>query len=205
MRPLLGLVLILHGGLGLLLVALGVETGLDAAARAERLSTSADRALIAAIGAADAATDAFGEADVSLEEARASTESAASLARDASVTLAALSEAMRLSVFGAQPLLPLAADFADTAEQADRLSVELDTVGGSLGSLREDLGRVATELRTLADQLDELRGSESEPTTSTPPFRLLLILVLAWVWLFALASVGAGLTLLRAQRPAVTP
>ena len=45
--------------------------------------------------------------DASLAESRTSADAAAALAREASGTLTALATAMSLSIFGAQPLLPL--------------------------------------------------------------------------------------------------
>ena len=116
-RPLLAWSLILYGILGLGLVLSGAVIGLDVASRIERLATSADGTLAAAVRSTDAAADAFTNVDASLSESEASADAAADLARDASATLASLARAMELSVFGAQPLLPLAGEF-DTSANA---------------------------------------------------------------------------------------
>ena len=201
----LGWLLILYGALGLALAAGGAFVGLDLAARVERLSTEADTTLVAAARATEAAADAFENVDGSLAEARASSDSAAALAREASGTLDQLAIAMDLSIFGAQPLQPLAGEFADSADQASALADTLDDVGASLGDTRTDAARIGPELATLGEQLRTLGADPELPTGSagSPPLRAFVVLVLAWVAMQAFVSLVVGLTLARSRTAAL--
>ncbi len=193
--------LILYGLAGLVLIIAGAAVGLDAAGRFERLAADADGTLAAASRATDAAAESFTNVDASLDEAERSAVAAASLSRDAAGTLRSLALAMELSLFGAQPLLPLAAEFVTSAEQADQLAETLTGMAGSLGDTRIDVVRVGTELETLGDQLAALRGSSGVGDETAPPLRLFLGLLLAWLALPAIGAVVAGLALLRRQSP----
>ena len=148
-RRLLAWVLILYGVLGLVLVVGGAAIGLDVAARVERLTATADGTLAAAARSIDVAAEAFTNVDASLSESQESADAAAELARDASGTMASLAQAMELSVFGAQPLLPLAAEFDASAEQATALAETLDGEAGSLSDTRADVASIGTELAGL--------------------------------------------------------
>ena len=198
-RPLLGWALIVYGILGLALVVIGALIGLELASRIERLAATADGTLAAAVRSTDAAADAFTNIDASLSESEASAAAAAALARDASGTLASLSAAMELSVFGAQPLLPLAGEFAASAEQASALGETLDRVGDSLGETRTDVASIGTELDGLSAELDALREANGTGG-SAPPLRLFVVLLLAWLLIPALGGLLGGLALLRVPR-----
>lgn len=196
--------LILYGAAGLVLIVAGAVVGLEAASRIERLAADADGTLAAATRATEAAAESFTNVDASLDEAETSAIAAAGLSRDAGGTLRSLALAMELSLFGAQPLLPLAAEFITSAEQAEELADTLTKVGGSLGDTRTDAVRVGTELEALSDRLDSLRGSSGTSDDAPPPLRLFIGLLLAWLALPALGAVVAGLALLRRPRPDVT-
>jgi len=170
--------------------------GLELASRIERLASTADGTLAAAARSTDAAAAAFTNVDGSLSEAETSADAAAALSRDASGTLASLAQAMQLSVFGAQPLLPLAGEFSASAEQASALAETLDRVGGSLGDTRTGVTRIGSELDGLSDQLAALRDA-SGTGGSAPPLRLFVLLLLAWLLLPAIGGLLAGLALLR--------
>ena len=191
-----GWLLVTYGLLGLVLVGSGALVGLDAADRFERLASDADAAITSAAAATDAAADSFASVDTSLTEARASADAAAALSREASGTLSALATAMSLSIFGAQPLLPLAAEFTTSAEQAAELAETLDGVGASLGDTRTDLARVAPELQNLSDELAALGGG-TERGAGTPPLRVFVIVLLAWLLMQAAGSLLGGLALVR--------
>jgi len=195
-RRLLGWALIAYGLAGVVLVAGGSIIGLDVAARVERLATSADGALVAASRSTQAAADAFTNVDASLAEAQASVDAAAALARDASGTLASLGQAMELSVFGAQPLLPLAAEFDASSAQASALAETLDSVGSSLGDTRPDVDRVGAELGELSAELASLRGAGGTGE-STPPLRPFVILLLIWLLVPAVGALIGGFVMLR--------
>ena len=191
-----GWLLVIYGLLGFVLVVSGALVGLDAADRFERLATDANEAITSAAAATDAAADSFANVDASLAESRSSADAAAALARDASGTLAALASAMSLSILGAQPLLPLAAEFTTSAQQATELAETLDSVGSSLGDTRADVAQIAPQLERLSDELDALGGG-SERGAGTPPLRVFVIVLLAWLLMQAVGSLLGGLVLVR--------
>jgi hypothetical protein len=198
-RRLVAWALVVYGVLGLALVVAGGLTGFDVAARIEQLAGDADGALRAASRATEAAADSFESVDGSLVEAQTSATNAAVLAREASTTLGELAAAMELSVFGAQPLLPLAGDFAESAQLADELGRTLDGVGSSLDTTRSDMRRIGDELAALATELADLRGSDTVNETEAngpPPLRLFVGLLLAWLAIPALGGLLGGLALL---------
>lgn len=119
-RRILGWGLIVYGLLGVALIAGGASTGLALASSVERLAVTADGTLRAAARSTGAAADAFVNVDGSLAEAESSASSAGDLAAEASGTLQSLASAMEIAVFGAQPLLPLAAEFDASAPAGRR-------------------------------------------------------------------------------------
>lgn len=204
--PLLAWSMIVYGILGLALVISGAVIGLEVATRIERLSATADGTLVAAVRSTDAAADAFTNVDASLSESEASAGAAAALARDASGSLTALARAMELSVFGTQPLLPLAAEFDASAEQASALGEALDRVGAALGDTRGDVTNIATELDGLSAELATLRDVDDAPASGTlPPLRLFVVLLLLWLLVPTVGALVGGLALLRTSRPLISP
>lgn len=199
-RQAAGWALIAYALLGFVLVASGALVGLDAANRFERLAGDADTALTSAADATDAAAESFANIDTSLGDARTSADAAATLAREASGTLTALATAMSLSILGAQPLLPLAAEFTTSAEQATELAETLARVGASLGDTRADVARIGPQLGRLSDQLDNL-GSGAGRGAGTPPLRLFVLVLLAWLLMQAVGSLFGGLALIRSRAP----
>ncbi|HUF06270.1 MAG TPA: hypothetical protein VMP86_02650 [Candidatus Binatia bacterium] len=197
-RP-LAWALIAYGLLGIALLVSGALYGLEMAGRVERLATAADGTLAAAARSIRAAADSFASVDDSLSESEASADEAAALAREASGTLDSLSIAMRISVLGAQPLLPLADEFATSADQAAELAETLDAVGASLGGTRTDVAIIGVELDTLSRELEALRGSGGTDAGS-PPLRLFAALLLSWLAIPAIAALLIGLVLLRPVR-----
>jgi hypothetical protein len=196
-RPLLARGLVIYGVVGLVLTLGGAVLGLGLASRIERLAVTADDTLAAAVRSTDAAADAFTNVDASLSEAEASADAAASLARDASGTLASLARSMELSVFGAQPLLPLAGEFEASADQAAALGETLDRVSGSLGDTRTDVSRIGTELESLGAELAALRGASGNDAASAPPLTAFVLLLLAWLLVPAVGGLLGGIALLR--------
>jgi hypothetical protein len=202
-RRLLGWALLLYGLAGVALVTGGALVGLDAAARVERLAAAANGTLEAAARSTEAAAQAFVNVDGSLAESETSADAASALARDASATLASLSLAMELSVFGAQPLLPLAGEFDASADQASALGETLDRVAASLGDTRVDVAGIGAQLDGLSTELAILRdstGTGGDP----PPVQGLVLLLLGWLMVPAIGGVLAGLVLLRRPPPATT-
>src|SRR5262245_39204158 len=198
-RSTLGWGLVAYGVLGIALSIVGFTFGLDAAGRLERLASASDATLEAAARSTAAAADAFDSIDASLVSAGASVSEASTLAADAAATLDSLSAAMNLSVFGAQPLQPLADEFADAAGQADRLAATLTVTVDSVADVRTDAAAIGAELDGLASELDALRRSlPAEPV----PVRGLVALLIAYLTLPAVAALIAGFLTLRAQRRA---
>ena len=204
-RRLLGWVLILYGLVGLAIVLGGAVVGLDVAARVERLASAAGGTLDAAARSTEAAADAFANVDASLAESQVSAEGAADLALEASGTLDSLARAMELSVFGAQPLLPLAGEFAASADQAAALAETLARVAASLDETRSDVSGIGLQLDRLGAELAVLQESTGSGGAG-PPVRPFVILLLAWLLVPAVGGVIGGLAVLRLSRPpAATP
>jgi hypothetical protein len=191
--------LVAYGLVGLALSIVGFTFGLDAADRLERLTAATDTTLEAAARSTAAAADSFDSIDASLVNAEDSIAQAATLSADAGATLDALSAAMSLSIFGAQPLQPLADEFADAADQADALATTLGTTVGSVADVRTDAEAIGVELDALAGELEALRASVPPDPV---PVRGLVALLLAYLTLPAVAALVAGSLMLRAHRAA---
>ena len=201
-RRALGWASIAYGIAGMALVVVGAIGGLEMADRIENLALRADSTLAAAQRATEATADSFTGVDESLGEGEASADAAAILAREASATLHSLSLAMTINILGTQPLRPLAADFADSADQAAALAETLDGMGASLSDTRADMIAIGARLDQLAVELDALRDASSTEGT-TPPVRLFVTIVLVWLGLQAIGAIIGGLALLRRPREIV--
>lgn len=195
-RRLLGWGLVLYGLAGVVLVIGGGLVGLEVAGRVERLASAADGTLAAATASVEAASDAFANVDESLAESQASAEAGAQLSREASGTLRSLSVAMELSIFGAQPLRPLAADFETSADQASALAETLERVSSSMDDTRSDVSGIGTELDHLGVELAVLRDSTGAGGDA-PSVRPLVMLLLAWLLIPALGGIIGGMAVLR--------
>ena len=195
-RRLLGWGLVLYGLAGVVLVIGGGLVGLEVAGWVERLAAAADGTLAAATASVEAASDAFANVDASLAESQASAEAGAQLSREASGTLRSLSTAMELSIFGAQPLRPLAADFETSADQASALADTLERVGSSMDDTRSDVSGIGTELDNLGVELAVLRDSTGAGGDASS-IRPLVMLLLAWLLIPALGGIIGGMALLR--------
>jgi predicted trehalose synthase len=162
--------------------------------RLDRVTTAAQSTLASATEAADAAADAFNGFDTSLVQARTSTSNAASLSRQTSATLDALAANMSISLFGSQPLLPLADQFRQSADQLQQLGDNLDGIGAALGGNRDDIARVGTRMRALASQLASLEGRiGTEQLAGGLPLSLLFYGFLFWQ-LLPITAAGVGST-----------
>ena len=199
-RRLLGWGLVLYGLSGVVLVIGGGLVGLEVAGRVERLASAADGTLAAATASVEAASDAFANVDASLAESQASAAAGAHLSREASGTLRSLSVAMELSIFGAQPLRPLAADFETSADQASALAETLERVSSSMDDTRSDVSGIGTELDNLGVELAVLRDSTGAGGDA-PSVRPLVMLLLGWLLIPALGGIIGGMALLRLPPP----
>lgn len=198
----LGWLLLLYAAAGAVLVVAALAIGGPLVGRLDRLATSAAGTMDAAADAAEAAADAFTGFDASLVQARLSADEAAGLSRDASGTLQALSNAMGITIFGTQPLLTLADEFATSARQLQQMGDTLEEIGGALTINRDDVALVGSELRTLANELNLLRGRvASEQSGSRPPLSWVFYGFVAWQTLPIAAATVGGLVALRRSRP----
>jgi hypothetical protein len=198
-RATLGWGLVAYGVAGLVLSIVGFTFGLDAAGQLERLASATDTTLEAAARSTAAAADSFDSIDASLVNAESSVAQAATLSADAGATLAELSAAMNLTIFGAQPLATLADEFADSADQAEALAATLQTSAASVTDVRGDAEAIGAELATLAGELEALRSSVP---ANPVPVRGLVALLVAYLTLPAVAALVAGSLVLRAERAA---
>jgi hypothetical protein len=155
---LLGWLLAAYAAIGLVFVVVAVVIGGPLVARVDRMATSATSTMHAAAQAADAAADAFGGFDSSITRARASADGAADLSRSTATTLDGLAAAMSISIFGSQPLEPLASQFAASADQLRELGAELGGIGQALDVNRDEVDRVGSRMRALATELESLEG-----------------------------------------------
>lgn len=202
----LGWLLAAYAAIGLVLVVAAFLVGGPLVSRLDRLSTAATTTMAAAAEAADAAADAFGGFDASLGEARRSASDAASLSRETSATLDALAAAMSLSIFGTQPLLPLADQFSASAQQLRQMGDNLDQIGEALVANQSDIARVGVRMRTLADRLGSFQARlGSERLTGDLPLGWLFYGFVLWQLLpIVAAGIGAA-WLLRHTRTVLVP
>ena len=197
-----GWALIAYGVMGILLLLVGAIAGMDAAARIERTAVVAGGTLSAAARATRAAADSFTSIDGSLADAQASADTAADLSRDASATLDSLAAAMGISIFGSQPLAPLAVEFSTSADQASQLADTLDSVSESMSETRSDVAVIGVELDGLSDQLETLEEA-TDFGGDAPPLRLFIGLLLVWLAIPAIGALVYGFVLVRPFRTVV--
>lgn len=153
-------------GAGLLGLVATLAFALVALPGLARVDATLDRsaaAIQAAAGATRSAADAFDGFDASFEEATQAAADASAIAARSAATARGLAATMGLSVFGAQPLLPLAGGFESSATDLDALSGTLGRMGAALGGNRQDLTAVRTEIDALADELEGLADQRDLP------------------------------------------
>ena len=203
----IGIGLILYGVVGLVFIVVAMLVTVGAFARIETLSESAAAPLRSTARTVSEASGAFGRFAVSLDEAQRSSEDAAALARDSADTMAALADAMSVTIFGAQPLAQAAQGFRDVSEQLDGLGENLESVGEALGHNITDVQQAGTNLRDVRDELNTLLAAFGDPgeagTDAAPPgggtriASVALYALLAWLAIPALVSLVLGFTVLR--------
>ena len=194
----LGWLLVVYASLGMLLLVAALAVGLPMVGRVQRIAESASGSIEAAARSAQAASTALAGVDDSLTQAQQSASNAATLSRDAARTLGSLSEAMSVSILGTQPLIGLADDFADSANQLVLLGDSLNQISQAMTTSQGDVDAVAVELQGLTDQLTELAGStQAELAGADPPLTWLFAGFLAWQAVQVVAAGLAGLLILR--------
>jgi hypothetical protein len=208
-----GTVLVIYGVAGLLLfsaVAWAVGQPLD---EAGRLTVEIEGQRGAALEALDQATITIEDAaagvrgmDSSLAQANDATQRAATLSVGVAASMRELSNAMRMTIFGVQPLVGLAPAFEQTGEQLELLGQDLLAIGSALEANREDARSVAGSLERLRQAVELLNeGVRDGPrlevsSEALEGMRLGIYAVIAWMLALALGCVVGGLACLAAAR-----
>ncbi|HET8569145.1 MAG TPA: hypothetical protein VFM93_09185 [Candidatus Limnocylindria bacterium] len=185
-------VLIAYGATGALLLAVVGLTIAPAIAGMETLAGSA-RDVRSALATTRDAFDGF---RVSVVEGRRSAERAAVTARSTAGTARQLSDSMSVSIFGAQPLLPIASGFVRQSQDLDALAAELDLLATSLGRNEGDVRALREEVAALHARAASLAAV---PLGSGPIAPVAYALI-AWLAVQAVAAVAAGLAIWRRAR-----
>ena len=210
---LLGGALIGYGIIGVaifVVVATALNTPLE---RIRELSQSVEEQRVALVASMDQGETTIRQMaagvqrmDTSLSTAQTATERSSGIALGVATSMFQLRDAMSISLFGAQPLIGLAAGFDTSAQQLQLLSQDLATIGTSLDTSRGDVVTTATNMQALATTIAALRDSvETGPTVgiseeALTSFQLAILAVAGWLLLFAVGCALVGLYLLIAGR-----
>jgi hypothetical protein len=141
----------------------------------------------------------------SIDGARASADSASSLANQTAGTFRQLGHGLNISVFGLTPFAGLAPQFDQSANQMQQLAISLGATRDSLGQNGADVRRVGNDLLLLRRQLDSVAGALEQPgllgaSQQLLPFEIAFYGMCLLVFLQSLFSVVAGAALFRLQR-----
>ena len=177
-----------YGTVGLVLVVAAIVGGWSGIARID----AAVGSVAEASETLDAVADSFAGFDASLEGAGKSAQDAAAASRSASSTATRLADAMGLSIFGAQPLLPLANDFRRQAADLRAVADDLDGLGSSLAKDQDEVKRIHDHVTVLSARI---RGFGNP--AGGAGIAALLIALLLWLGAQAVAALAVGIVLLR--------
>ncbi|MEA2674124.1 MAG: hypothetical protein QOI92_1316 [Chloroflexota bacterium] len=214
-RRRLGVGLVVFGATGLLLVIAGAALVLsalgslgDAASGFERQRTQAVAMLGPASAALSHAATSATNASASLTETSAAADQAAQLTTRLANSFDGLAALGSFDILGSHPFGQVSSQFAGVASDARTLSTNLSSAAARMRTNVADSAAVATDLQSLAGQLDQLRASLDEsasaevgavPAATLPidAARIVLIGLLAWFAVPAIASLWLGSRLLR--------
>jgi hypothetical protein len=195
--------LVAYGIVGILLLAVTFVAGGAGVDRVERLTASLSGTLDVAANAARTSATAMTNLEAGVAQGVSGARDASQLADQASATSAQLAAAMRISLFGTQPLLPLAASFEQLSGQLDSLSTNLDNIGGALDTSGTDLGSVQRQMDRLATRLEEIVvPNGAVAMIGAGGLRLTFMALLLWLAIPAVGALVVGLALLSAVRRA---
>jgi hypothetical protein len=186
-----GLGLVAYGALGLILVTAALVGGWSGITRIDAAMGS----VAEASATLEAVADAFAGFDASLESATRSADHAAVASRDAATAAAGLADAMSLSIFGAQPLLPLANDFRRQATDLRAVAGDLDQLAASLTNDRSQIKGIHDHVRALSARVATVGGGAAGAGVAA-----LLVALLVWIGTQAAGALLVGIMLLR-RRP----
>ena len=187
----------------------------DAATGFERQRVEIVAMLGPAASALDNAATSATNASASLTETSEAAARASELTEQLAASFDDLAALGSFEIFGARPFAAMAGQFAAVATTSRDLAADLDAAALAMGTNIADSAAVAADLRTLADQLERLRGSlgATPPTpggvggaagsASLPVGAAGVVLVglLVWLAIPALAAIWLGWRLLR--RPSI--
>lgn len=200
--------LVLYGILGFVLIGLGYQIasrtfreidaiGVSIAQQRDALVGSL-RATSATLATAGASFDGF---DKTLGEAQGTSRQAADFARGLSQTMADMSGAAQVQIFGIQPLGQLGQGFTQASGQLLALGDDLERTSQSLGQNAGGLKQVQGNLAQVRVQVDGLaRAFETTPllgaqAVDLTPFKLAIYGLLVWLAGQALVSILLGVAL----------
>ena len=188
----LGIVLFVYGAGGLILL---LTIGLSIVPMLSTIETLAHSSaeVRATLTATRSAFDGF---DSSLADAQRSAQHAAAAAQSSAVTARQLASAMSLSVFGAQPLLPLASGFSRQGQDLDALASDLGSLATSLEQNQFDVRGVRLQVDAVHARATALPSDPGGAAWIVPALALLLL----WLAVPAVGSAAAGVYLLRLSR-----
>jgi hypothetical protein len=106
---------------------------------------------------------------------------------------------MSLSIFGAQPLLPLANDFRRQATDLSIVAVDLEQLAASLAKDRSEVERIHDHVSALAVRVATVGGGAGG-AGGAGGVAALLVALLVWLGVQAAAALLVGILLLR-RRP----
>jgi hypothetical protein len=192
----LGVWLVAYGVAGVLLLGVFTLIANSAIERLALVDPAAGALADASVALGDTA-NAFGGFGTSLADAEHAVAQAGTSARDASTTSNRLADSMNISIFGAQPLLPLVQDFRREAGDLDTMAKGLDTLSASLKANQDDIAKIRNDLTIIRLRVDSARSGG----ISIEPLRALIFLLALWLALPAVAALVAGAWLLRSARP----
>ena len=210
-RRRLGTALIWFGAVGLaLLVSLAIIIGLSLGGLSRAVTNLAVQR-DEAIAMLEPAAQALDEAATSAANAGTSLTSASAAARRGAALMTRLANAFdglallgSFDILGTRPFGALTGQFTEVATEARDLSVDLTSTASALDANVIDSATVATDLRTLADQLGRLResvlGTEATATAADPETTgtllraalVVVLLVIAWLAVPAIAAIEVG-------------
>jgi hypothetical protein len=200
-------------GLGLLLAAAALVFGSlaavdDAATGFERQRGELLAMLGPASSAMDRAATSAANAGTSLTSSAEAAEQAAVLTTRLASSFEGLASLSSFEILGSRPFAGLAGEFTQVGNDARALSTDLTSTAVALRTNVADTAAVASDLRTLATQLDALEEKLDTPdaaglgsaTAALNAARLVLVGLLAWLAVPAVLSTWLGWRLSR--RPA---
>src|SRR5439155_3098038 len=175
--PRLGRGLLAFGAVGIVLLATSAVLVLLTVGSLAGASADLDRQRASLVEMVGPASDALRSSATAARNAGSSLKSSAIAARDASTLTTQLADSLdqlaalsNISFLGTQPFAASGQSFGATASKSRALAATLATTADALDTNVVDSASVATDLGTLANQLDALRA-ELQPSgaSSSPP------------------------------------